>query len=143
MRSAPSIIADEEKIARVIFSPSMIVNGKVAPTAFQLRNLRKPEDYVSVFRNDYVEITQEYVSVVHPPCDNYIYGYALLNVGECRKIAYEGITTEVKSHATKNNPFHAGIHFSNAGTDIKGNCIDPNFMMVMTMLANRCSLVAF
>ena len=121
----------------------MIVNGKVAPTAFQLRNLSKPEDYVSVFRNDYVEITQEYVSMIHPPCDNYIYGYAHLNVGECRKIAYEGITTEVKPHATKNNPFHAGIHFSNAGTDIKGSCIDPNFMIVMTMLANCCSLVAF
>lgn len=78
MQSLPIDINDEENIARVVFSPLMVEDGDVSPSAFFLRDLKPPEDYVSVFRHNYMEPTIENVSMIHPPKGNSIYGYALL-----------------------------------------------------------------
>lgn len=141
--SLPEKIGDEEKVARVVFSPSMVEDGELSPSAFFLRNLRTPEDYVSVFRYNYMKPTLQNVSMIHPPKDNSIYGYALLKVSFCRQVSYKDIVLEVLSHPTKNNPVHAGIHFSKAGAVIKGACADPDFIIVAGMLANESSLCSF
>ncbi len=142
LQSLPEHVADEENIARVIFSPSMVEDSEISPSAFQLRNLKKPEDYISVFRNDYVELSIENISqILSAPIGNTIYGYAVLNAGVCRKVSYKGIATEVLPHPTQKNPYHAGIHFSKAGSDIKGRCTDPDFIIVTRMLANNSILV--
>ncbi len=54
MQSLPIDINDEENIARVVFSPLMVEDGDVSPSAFFLRDLKPPEDYVSVFRHNYI-----------------------------------------------------------------------------------------
>jgi len=141
--SLPENISDEESIARVVFSPSMVEDGEVSPSAFFLRNLRSREDYVSVFRHDYIEPTLDNVSMIHPPKDNSIYGYALLKVSFCRQVSYKDILLNVLSHSTKSNPFHAGIHFSKSGTAIKGACADPDFIIVAGMLAIESELHTF
>ncbi len=44
-------IADDEKVARILFSPSHICEGRVSPKAFKLEMLRGgAEDYISVLR---------------------------------------------------------------------------------------------
>lgn len=139
----PINISDDEKIARVVFSPLMVDDGALSPSAFFLRNLRQPEDYVSVFRSNYFEPTRKNVSMIHAPEGNDFYGYALLNVGICRSISFKEIMIDVLSHPTANNPFHAGIHYSKSGTSIKGRCTDPDFIVVATMLANNSELKPF
>lgn len=145
VQTIPNEIDNEENIARVVFSPMMIEDGEISPSAFYLRDLRKPEDYVSVFRHDYLIPTVENVSMIHPPKDNIIYGYALLNVGICRKISHKDIMLDVLSHPNQSNPYHAGIHFSKSGIALtgKGSCIDPDFIIVTGMLANNSELIVF
>lgn len=142
-QTIPSHINNEENIARVVFSPLMVEDGEVSPSAFFLRDLKSPEDYVSVFRHNYIEPTIENVSMIHPPKGNSIYGYALLNVGVCRGISYREIMIDVLPHPNKSNPYHAGIHFSKSGTAIRGMCTDPDFMIVAGMLANNSELNSF
>ena len=52
--SYPQIVGGEESVARIIFSPSYIYNGRVAPTAFRWDVLPSgnAEDYISVLRGD-------------------------------------------------------------------------------------------
>ena len=46
-----SEIADEEKVARILFSPSHVYKGQVSPKAFKLEKLKSgAEDYISVLR---------------------------------------------------------------------------------------------
>ena len=45
------LIADDEKVARILFSPSHIYKGRVSPKAFKLEKLKSgAEDYISVLR---------------------------------------------------------------------------------------------
>lgn len=81
--------------------------------------------------------------MIHPPKGNSIYGYAILNVGVCRSISYKEIIIDVLSHPNKNNPFHAGIHYSKSGNAIKGMCTDPDFIIVAGILANNSELKSF
>ena len=136
-------INDRENIARLVFSPMMVEDGKVSPSAFFLRNLKSPENYVSVLRHDYIVPTHENVSMIHPPKDNIIYGYALINVGVCRNITHKNIMIDVLSHPNQNNKYHAGIHYSKLGRAIKGECTDPDFIIVAGMLANKSVLTSF
>lgn len=142
-QSIPTVITNDESIARIVFSPKMVEDDELSPSAFFLRNLRPPEDYVSVFRYNYVIPTIETVSMIHPPKNNTIYGYALINVGVCRNITYKDIMIDVLSHPTHNNPYHAGIHYSKSGCGIKGACTDPDFLIVASMLANNSELIAW
>lgn len=46
-----SEIADDEKVARILFTPSHIYKGRVSPKAFKLEKLKSgAEDYISVLR---------------------------------------------------------------------------------------------
>jgi hypothetical protein len=108
-----------------------------------LRELRKPEDYVSVFRLRYFVPTKENITMIRPPQHNTIYGYAMLNVGICRQISYNDIMVDVLSHASEHNPSHAGIHYTKSGTAIKGVCVEPDFLIVTRMLANNATLQRF
>jgi len=143
LQSIPTEIANEEDIARVVLSPLMVEDGEVSPSAFQLRDLHKPEDYVSVIRHNYIVPSLENIPVKHPPKGNVVYGYALLNTGICRKITYKDITIDVIAHPNSNNPYHAGIHFEKSKAAIKGRCTDPDFIIVTSMLANNCNLISF
>lgn len=136
-------ITDEENIARVILSPMKVEDDEVSPSAFFLRDLKPPEDFVSVFRHNYIIPTPENVSMIRVPEGNILYGYALINVGICRNITYKDIMIDVLSHPSQRNPYHAGIHYSKSGNAIKGSCADPDFIIVAGMLANNSELTSF
>lgn len=143
IQSVPQDVTNEENIARVILSPMMVEDEDVSPSAFFLRDLKPPEDFVSVIRHNYMMPTPENVSMIRVPKGNTLYGYALINAGICRNITYKDIMIEVLSHPTKKNPYHAGIHYSKSGNAIKGSCTDPDFIIVAGMLANKSELKSF
>lgn len=139
-------VADEENLARIIFSPSMIYEGVIAPSAFNLVRLKSgtDEDYVSVNRMDYWQPTFENCIKYRPRVKgDTIAGYAQITAYEVRLCATEEIRTEVDAHPSKNNPFHAGISYT-AGADlIKGHCETPDFLIVTSMLAAQSFFVSF
>lgn len=143
IQSLPQNITDKENIARVILSPMMVEDDEVSPSAFFLRDLKPPEDYVSVLRHNYIIPTPEDVSMIRVPKGNTLYGYALINVGICRNISYKDIMIDVLSHPSQKNPYHAGIHYTKSGNAIKGSCADPDFIIVARMLANNSELTSF
>lgn len=75
-----SEIADEEKVARILFSPSHVYKGQVSPKAFKLEKLKSgAEDYISVLRYNADQLDS--VSAVFQPRTkgDSRYGYTFLN----------------------------------------------------------------
>lgn len=139
----PEEVADEEYIARLVSEPTMVVNGRLSPTAFKLRELKSGlETYVSVWRLDYVVPTKEKAAHIKFAPGDKLFGYASIKAGECRALSFGGITLDVKSYPTKTYPFHAGICFSKGTESIKGICKDTAFIGITKILANQCKLVA-
>lgn len=106
-------IADEEQVARILFSPSHIYHGRVSPRAFRLEHLKNSaEDYISVLRDE--ESQLESVSTFfRPRTDGDVrFGYTLLDVSEIRSLDKEMEERSVllKPKPSKRLPWHAGIY---------------------------------
>ena len=84
-----SEIADDEKVARILFSPSHIYKGRVSPKAFKLEKLKSgAEDYISVLRYNADQLDS--VSAVFRPRTkgDSRYGFTFLNVLDVRNLDY-------------------------------------------------------
>ena len=143
-----NIVSNEEKVARVIFSPSYIYNGKVAPTAFRWEILPSGdvEEYISVLRDhseDNIDEQTKHFSVRTEGDSRY--GYAVLVTNNIRNIknnlvSENSIGIDVLPFPSKRLPNHAGIV-----VDINNNRITaktpvtPELMFVQKMLASICS----
>ena len=140
----PKDIADEEDVARIIFSPSMVINGKVAPSAFFMDNLHSgPESYISVWRSSYKVPTKENITFKARKKGDNLAGYATIGVAECHAINFEDYNTKIKPHPNISNPAHAGIHINKGVNAVKGQCYDPSYLMLATIIAGKCVLVTF
>ena len=145
--SLPQTVGDEEKVSRVIFSPSYIYNGRVAPTAFRWYILPSGdvEDYISVLRGNPTGLDTE-TKHFKPRIEGDVrYGYALLVVGSIREIPKDNdvgydIKVDVLPFPSKRHPNHAGI-----AVEIEGKMVtalpplSPEIMMIQKELALRCS----
>lgn len=148
-------IADDEEVARVIISPYMVENGRVAPAAYYPREQKQGiEAFVSVSRLRFTTITPENVEYIRVSEGESRYGYALLNVGFCRNNVSVGQKhwIEIRPHWSPKNPSHAGIHYLIDGKEwppsktlklSKGECLPRTLMFLATMLANSCTLRSF
>ena len=114
-----SEIADEEKVARILFSPSHVYKGQVSPKAFKLEKLKSgAEDYISVLRYNisvlrYNADQLDSVSAVFQPRTkgDSRYGYTFLNARDVRNLDYEFSNRKVEllPKPSKRLPLHAGI----------------------------------
>lgn len=109
--SFSDIVGSEENVARIIFSPSYIFDGRVSPTAFRWEMLPSGtvEDYISVLRGDVSNFEEDTRSFKARTEGDTRYGYALLNVGEVRSIRIASDKEVVLSFPSKKFPSHAGI----------------------------------
>lgn len=140
----PEEIADEELLARYIFSPSMVDEYGVSRQAFQLNNLKGgPEKYVSVDRATYREPKPEYYPFKPRKESDKLIGYGLLTVSAVRTTRINKIWAEVKPHGNKRNPYHAGIHYYNNNELIAGECEYKDFIIFITKLSKACSIHKF
>ena len=139
------IVASEEDVARIIFSPSYIYNGRVAPTAFRWEILPSGtvEDYISVLRGDVSNLDAETRSFKARKEGDTRYGYALLKVGKIRDIhiiSEQQVNADVKAFPSKKFPSHAGIVADIDGKRITAvSPITPELMMLQKKLAMLCS----
>lgn len=141
----PQEIDDEERVARVLFAPSYLSEGRVAPTAFRWYHLNGgPEKYISVLRNNNGSIEEQAV-IMRPRDDGDTrYGYSWLKVKEVRGIngiiENMNMKVEVKAHPNKRLPNHAGIEvYINDSIVTADTPSCSEISLVQKLLANSCS----
>lgn len=141
------IVGSEEDVARIIFSPSYIFEGRVAPTAFRWEILPSGtvEDYISVLRGATSNLDSDTRHFKARTKGDTRYGYTVLNVGKIRDIhivSEQEVNTDVKAFPSQKFPSHAGIV-----TDINGKrvtavtSITPELMILQKKLAMLCSKI--
>lgn len=136
-----SEIADDEKVARILFSPSHIYKGRVSPKAFKLEKLKSgAEDYISVLR--YHADQLDSVSAVFQPRTkgDSRYGYTFLNVLDVRNLDYEfsNRRVELLPKPSKRLPLHAGIFLSIDGRLQTADDVSPDIDFFQKELAMLC-----
>lgn len=134
-------VDDDEHVARIIFSPSMVVDGELTFTAFCLVKLASgtPEDYLSVWRTKLKTPAKDNVTFRPRKPEDSLYGYADLHVKKCHEISHEGYSGLVR--VKSKDHFHAGIYYTKDGTPVVGECYDPDFMIFASLLVTESRLV--
>ncbi len=86
---SPSIVINEENIARVIFSPKHYNNGEVLATAFE-QILHKHGMSVLRLEYDFDNSLKETIKLLQKNDINRYIGYVSANVQDIRNVLYEG-----------------------------------------------------
>lgn len=137
-------IDNGEQVARIIFSPSFICDGKVSPTAFRWEILPsgQVEDYISVLRNDgsdFNEQSEHFRPRTEGDCR---YGYALIQVRDIRNLdtEFEERNVELMAKPSKKLPNHAGIFaYFNKVKVTAMTPVSADLMLLQKELALLCS----
>lgn len=139
-----NLIDETEPISRILFCPSMVDNGRVSPTAFELDELeRGPENYVSLFLLNIFSPTKENCAKLRARKEgDVLYGYATSVINKCSGITYDDIVLSFKRH-DRNTAGHIGLHYSKGSKAIKGKCIDPSFLILTKLIAMQFVAIQF
>jgi hypothetical protein len=137
-------VIDCERVARILFAPSYICDGRVAPTAFRWYIMKggKAEDYISVLRDSGHDMNE--MSLRFRPRDegDERYGYAWLKVRSVRNLSgvMKDTTVKLIPYPSQKLPNHAGIEVCIGGHKVDAHTPPtPEVMMVQKFLANLCS----
>lgn len=112
------MIQNVENIARAIFSPRMIIDDKIIPAAFELRESIK-ENYLSVMRTG-IETWKQEIMLIPQRKNRQLYGYAEMNTGEVRSLKLTDVKYDVLPFPTETMKSHAGITISYKADTLQG-----------------------
>lgn len=141
------MVSNEESVARIIFSPSYIFQGRVSPTAFRWFVLPSghAENYISVLRDDGSDFNEASLTFRPRTQGDDRYGYALLNVGDIRNVSQSVLLedptrVDVLPFPSKKHSNHAGIQVTIDGVIVDANTpANAEIMAIQKELAMRCS----
>lgn len=138
------VIDDSEPITRILFTPSMVDNGCVSPTAFEFNDLPNgPEKYVSLFLLKIFEPTKEgCIRMKVRKEGDILYGYAVSIISKCKDITYDGISILFKRH-DRNTAGHIGLHYSKEGKFLKGESANPTLIIITKLIARQFKAIPF
>lgn len=138
-------VAETEEVARILFSPSMVNEGRISRNAFFLEFLKSGEweDYLSVWRTLYRIPTRENVNFPPRTLGDKVYGYAALTVSTIHAQDVLDCTARVKRMTKKKNHYHVGIFYELSAKPIVGKCDSSSFMALTMALANKSTLNIF
>lgn len=136
-----SKIGEDEDVARILFSPSHIFEGRVSPKAFKLEMLKGgAEDYISVLRYDADELDN--VSSIFRPrtAGDQRYGYTYLLAKDVMELNNEFLNRKVQllPKPSKRLPFHAGIFLTLDGRLQTASDLSPEIDYFQKELAMLC-----
>lgn len=146
--SIVDIVSDDEKVARVIFSPSYIFNGRVAPTAFRWEVLPSgdAENYISVLRCNTEDNIDEQTKNFRARTEGDTrFGYAVLLTKSIRDIKNNPVLEnhvgiDVLPFPSKRLPNHAGIVVDVDNNKVTATTpVTPEIMFIQKTLAALCS----
>lgn len=112
------MIDNSENVARAIFEPKMIYQGRLLAPAFELRPSIN-EDYLSVMRMA-VKGWEEDILRIPQYKNRRLYGYAKLNIGDIRAIKLNLVEYDVKAVDNSKASSHAGIFVTVNGEPLIG-----------------------
>ena len=116
------VIADSELVARMIFPPQMIDEGKVLPAAFVLRPSIN-EEYLSVLRISVDTFNRDMKKILFGRKRSF-YGFAVMNVSEIHAIRLKAgnssLTCNVRAVDNEQLKSHAGIFIILDGKAVTG-----------------------
>lgn len=136
-------VHDDEELDRIIFFPSMVVDGDVSYSAFKLITLPSgsKEKYLSVFRASLWSRLPSGVKF-RPRLDtDRLVGYATLLAAVYRTSHVGNFHCTVSQEGR--NVFHAGVRYYNGKDLIKGDCDDPDFIDMLMDFAITCRFTEF
>ena len=126
-------VANEEDVARMLFSPLFICDGILSQKAFTLEAALK-ETYISVLRTAIDSFKEDMEGIRKE--GNTVYGYALLNVEEIRKIKIdypEKISLNVLPRNAGKRKSHAGIFATIGKNKVRGGAPQTVARMLLRM----------
>lgn len=136
-------IDDEEQVARILFAPSFICDGKVSPTAFRWEVLPSGhvEDYISVLRNDGNDLAQQSEHFRPRVAGDQRYGYALLPISGIKGLdsEFENRKVEILAKPSTKLANHAGVYVF--FDDVKVTALTPvsaDIMLIQKELSLLC-----
>lgn len=112
------MIDNSENVARAIFEPKMIFQGRLLAPAFVLRS-SVSEDYLSVMRMS-VKGWEKDILRIPQYKNRRLYGYAELNIGDIRAIKLNLVEYDVKVVDNSKASSHAGIFVTVNGEPLIG-----------------------
>lgn len=138
-------IDESEEVARILFSPTMVQEGRISRNAFFLEQLHNGrwETYLSVWRTLHKIPTRENVTFPPRTPGDEVFGYATLNVGTIHSQDRMNCTARVKRNVPKEDHYHVGIYYELAQQPIVGQCDAVSFIALTMALANHAILVPF
>lgn len=149
--TVPDEVADEECVARVVFDPLYLQDGKLGRSAFGLRNTERVpnEQYISVNRMSYWDADAAACNVPKLK-DNTICGYAKMIVRDIRRISQvineQNLELDVKPMKRTPESPHAGVFTlldSKAVTGAITQHVSSVWMYVQNSLLNISEFVKF
>jgi hypothetical protein len=139
-----SNIEDSEPISRILFCPSMVDNGCVSPTAFELNDLPNgPEKYVSLYLLHVFQPTKDNCLGLRPRQEgDQLYGHAVSIINQCKDISHDGISVLFKRHDA-HTAGHIGLHYSKEGAFLKGASANPSLIIITKLIARQFQAIPF
>lgn len=138
-------LPDHEQIARIIYSTQLIDGNQLSPSAFTLRDMTPPEDYISVQRICIEPPVRKKAKRIRKPSkEARLYGYAQLIVGPIHGYRYDDTYSIVKPYP-ESFKAHAGIHLL-IGNHIcagAGDAEREEFLNFTSFLAQISTIVPF
>ena len=149
--SIPVEVADEESVARLVFTPSFFVDGRLGPTAFALCNNLKsgPETDISVLRMWYCDvISKDVYGRIHPRTQgDALSGYARLLVSGIRAICSPNATDRIKVDVlgSGGQSYHAGIQMriNDQLVTSENDHRSPLLLYILKILVNLSEYIEF
>ena len=133
LKVSMDFVANEEDVARMLFSPLFICDGILSQNAFTLEAALK-ETYISVLRTAIDSFKEDMEGIRKE--GNTVYGYALLNVEEIRKIKIdypEKISLNVLPRNAGKRKSHAGIFATIGKNKVRGGAPQTVARMLLRM----------
>lgn len=130
-------VDETEEVARILFAPSMVKEGRVTAMAFALTILAsgKDEEYLSVWRKKIRIPNRE--NVTFPPREkgDSLYGYALLTVSVIHKQDIANCAARVKRKSRNKNTHHVGIYYTLNSKQIVGKHMPPGLLLLLSRIS--------
>lgn len=138
-------VNESEEVARILFSPTMVSEGRISRNAFFLEKLKsgKWEPYLSVWRTKFRVPSEDNVKFPPRTPGDELYGYATLTVATIHAQDLTDCKARVKRNVKDCNYYHVGVYYTLNDMPIVGECDEPEFMALTKALANNATLHMF
>lgn len=138
-------INENEELARVIFSPSMVNGDRPSHTAFKIgfNSQGKAEENVSLWRMKIKIPSRENVNFESRIQGDSLCGYAKIITHLINSLKVENCSSSVWRTSSNENHYHAGIFYEIDSVPVIGENDNKHLALLTSILATRSTMIFF